>query len=207
MLSRRELLEKARDWPWLITGTATLTGAGIGSYSSHWLRTSRRRKTIRVALHTEIDSMNTPVRLWRQAVFREKEEGSPAPILGSSPFTSKIFEANAGELGLLSATEAEQIGEFYSMASWYDQVLNRFYEKGSLPAHVTLVLLKRLPLIESRLKLSLDHLERNLDTIDKEERSYLSDTSDERLERLVLRHDLDNYQTISPSQGWSYTHS
>ncbi|WP_133412231.1 hypothetical protein [Natrarchaeobaculum sulfurireducens] len=183
------MIEGIPSWAWPVVGT--LTGALIGAVVPYYLRNRLRKRKLRIALHTEIQSMEWQIRDWGKAVFATNPHHSGAPIPGANPFVSTVYETNAGEIGLLTDEEAEKVGELYSLIIWYNGIIERFLDREELPAHVTLVMLMKIPLLINMVNLALDSLEDNIPNQERENRTYPEFESQEEIENAVRRFDLD----------------
>lgn len=146
-------------------------------------------------MHWEIEN-------WGKAVFAENPQHSGAPLPGANPFRETIYHTNGGEIGLLTVNEAEQIGSLYALVGWYDKVIKRFFDSGDLPAHVTHVMLRRIPILINRMNLALDELERNLPDQTVDDRNYLEFDHPDAIDEAVSRFDLDKIETISFGRDW-----
>lgn len=141
MAKMKTLLEIAQNEAFgnILLLIAAIIGVA-GSYYIYYIKMEHQRKTLRIALLSEILSMEEMVReLAFQSDLNEMETVQPEIFL-----TNNIYDGNADKIGLLTEDEVKAIVEFYSNASKVQAAGNRqdgtiFIEAAERNLHSKLV--------------------------------------------------------------------
>jgi len=96
----------------LLTAGATLFGALVGATLPEWMRRNKRRENLRIALQTEIQGYS-----WLEEQDQFTDTKYFPRILNNtlSPQSRDVYEANVGDIGLLSTSEVRYVVNFYSV--------------------------------------------------------------------------------------------
>jgi hypothetical protein len=105
----------------LIIACATLIGAALGAFIPEFWRNRVRRRNLRVALKAEMEQMH---------MLSELESHTlPEPAI-TEIIPTTVFEANAGNIGLLTQEEVTEITRFYSAVLWFQGELQIWEAAG-----------------------------------------------------------------------------
>lgn len=116
----------------LLTTAFGFVGGLFSSFGLYWWQNRVRRRTLRQALHTELD---IPAEIIKRATEQDADSFS-GPLHGEIPTT--VYESQADSLGLLSNEELEPLIAYYSTAAVAEEqlqhlddpdVAERFFEE------------------------------------------------------------------------------
>lgn len=118
-----------------ITGTAsiiaTIVIGFIGSFGLYWKQRKDKRRKLRKALRSEIESIH--INPYAEAIVNGSMKKGGWPLPETSPFTSDIYVNNSSDIGLLSDNEVEDIVEFYSKAHRTEKEIKRAHGDRDTP--------------------------------------------------------------------------
>lgn len=113
--------------------TLIITGGALGlitNWAIYRIRRQNSRKSLRLALKTEIES---------EEVLDDWVENYPHGDTLHAPkvdaFPSEVYSANAGDLGLLSSDEREAVVAYYSFADVVSQQIQILSKKADEGTH------------------------------------------------------------------------
>lgn len=142
----------------------------IGSFGLYWKQQKDKRRKLRKALRSEIESCNTEP--YTEALTSEDADLDGWLIPETSPFASDIYTNNTSNIGLLSDEEIEDIVDFYSEAHTAEKEIKRAHgDRETSLANNPFVLINRLFELNNQRNDLLKKLDKKLE--DEKDRSDL----------------------------------
>jgi len=103
----------------------------LGSFGLYWKQRKDKRRKLRKALRSEVESIN--ISPYAEAIVSENVKKNGWPLPETSPFTSDIYINNSSDIGLLSDSEIEKVVDFYSKAHRTEKEIKRAHGERETP--------------------------------------------------------------------------
>lgn len=111
-----------------------IVGAALGLLTSvllNYLQRRNRRSSVREAFRSELTSVS-PL-LYTHASRANTRNVTSDIEIPVDPFVSTVYEANAGELGLLSKEEVTALTDYYTLAESISRRIQAYEEMSEIP--------------------------------------------------------------------------
>lgn len=149
---------------------ATVIIGFVGSFGLYWKQQKDRRRKLRKALRSEIESCDT--KPYTKAITSDEADFDGWLIPETSPFTSDTYTNNTSNIGLLSDEEIEDIVDFYSEAHMAEKEIKRAHgDRETALANNPFILINRIFQLNNQRNELLKKLDKKLG--DEKDRSDL----------------------------------
>jgi hypothetical protein len=198
------LLQNNSAIAWLVPAGATLFAALLGATLPQYINKMWKRRNLRKAFYQDIKNHENIIESWGSAVYDEDPPTDGAPIIAANPFNTLVYETNSSDIGILTHAEVRNIAQVYHNYSWFDKVLQRYYDKGELAPHTTLVMLRQLLVLQSITAITLNMLEQNMYGVESDNRTPQGVPSDETDKHLQSNFNLSKIEPIMIGQSYDF---